>query len=379
MEPLIPEALLSRSKKVLFLTHLAIGDFTYLQNCFKVFKEKYPHIKIDLWIDEVRRTRLFWDWKHLRHYALTDWVSETGIFNKIYSGSYSWGRFHRQMRQAKEEEYPLIISLCTLRGDWYAKYARKMSPNGFIASVINKKYSGRGGFRKVDARLNIDINQSGMIPPADRGAVHISSIYQNWFDRLFNLPFTPDQRPPFVSIPNKWISYAKLRFTKWGINRKDVPEEKVVFINIFAKSACRCWPIDRLVKLINSLRQTDEFENAYFIINTEPRFYDMLRAFLSNFCLHRVFLFTANENFFQLPAIISLCDLVISVETSIIHLASALEIPVVALMRKKSPEWRPYYEKNSKIIIALTRKSWIEDISYQEVAEKMIEKERECC
>ena len=34
--------------KILFVSHLAIGDFVYLQNYFKLFAQKYPNLKIDL-------------------------------------------------------------------------------------------------------------------------------------------------------------------------------------------------------------------------------------------------------------------------------------------------------------------------------------------
>jgi hypothetical protein len=86
---LIPEELLQRSRKILFISHLAIGDFAYLQNYFLAFSRKYSHLKVDLWVDEVRRTWLFWRWPHLRKYALYDWVEQCPCFNKIYRRTYS--------------------------------------------------------------------------------------------------------------------------------------------------------------------------------------------------------------------------------------------------------------------------------------------------
>ena len=35
--PLIPSDLLRKSDKILFIAHLALGDYTYLQNCFQAF------------------------------------------------------------------------------------------------------------------------------------------------------------------------------------------------------------------------------------------------------------------------------------------------------------------------------------------------------
>jgi ADP-heptose:LPS heptosyltransferase len=45
--------------------------------------------------------------------------------------------------------------------------------------------------------------------------------------------------------------------------------------------------------------------------------------------------FLSAENFFQLPAMLSWCDLIISVETAVMHLANAVHVPVIALMRQK--------------------------------------------
>jgi len=87
-----------------------------------------------------------------------------------------------------------------------------------------------------------------------------------------------------------------------------------------------------------------------------------METFLGNYPLPRVFLFTANENFFQLLSIISLCDLVVSVETSVMHLAAALKIPVIALMRKKNPEWEPYRAAQTQVLFVKKRSDWVEDI-----------------
>ena len=80
-------------------------------------------------------------------------------------------------------------------------------------------------------------------------------------------------------------------------------------------------------------------------------------------------IFTADESFFQLPAILSLCEIVVSVETSVMHLASSLDVPTVALMRQKNPEWSPWNKARSVLITCRTRKDRIEDILSEEVVD----------
>ena len=360
---LIPPNLLKNSKKILFVTHLAIGDFTYWQNYFKAFAKEFPHIKVDLWIDEVRRTHKFWKWKSLKHYALNDWIENCGIFNKIYKETYSWFRFNTCIKKACKENYPIVVSLATIRFQKYAKYARAMSPNGFICGVFNsdKKYA----CKTLDAKIPLS-------KKLYKSFEHVSDMYALWFKKLFDIDVAPKDRIPFINIPERWVSFAKLKFFKWGIEEKEKRIDKVVFVNAFAKDKKRCWPVSKAIKLIKKLRAQQQYKYAYFIINSMPDSYDEVQSYLRNHSSNRVILFTAKENLFQLPAVISLCDLVVSVETSVMHLASALNIPVVALMRQKNPEWAPFRKENREIVWAKNRHSWIKDIKVDAVSEKVV-------
>lgn len=341
--PLVPRLVLEKADRVLFVTHVALGDFVYLQSCFKVFKDMFPHLKIDLWVDEAKPSK-----------TLLDWLRGSGLFHTIYSRP-AWAFVrNKSLWLVKKKNYPLIVSLCQMHTRYYARLARRMSKRGFIAGVISSKKSSKK-LSVLDAQLNCGCDSKTK-------DAHVSDLFKQWFEKLFGLEITFSNQKPFVLIPREWICYAKLRFIKWGIAPKEKRYEKVFFVNAFAKNAFRCWPIDRLLSLLRRLQQTDGFVDSYFIINVEPRFYNDIKKFLSNYCLHRIFLFTAHENFFQLPSIMSLCDYVISVETSIVHLASALQIPVVALMRRKSPEWAPFYKEKSAVVWAPKRRSWVEDI-----------------
>lgn len=88
------------------------------------------------------------------------------------------------------------------------------------------------------------------------------------------------------------------------------------------------------------------------------------------FALHAladVHLFSAEENFFQLPAILSRCDLIVSVETAVMHLANAVHVPVIALMRQKNPEWAPIDQANSVVITVQNRNDWVDRITVDDV------------
>ena len=354
--PLIPSDLLKKSDKILFIAHLALGDYTYLQNCFQAFARAYPHLKLHLWVDEVRRTSDASQWPHLKKNVLYDWLDACDFIDKVYKQNYSPELFQESIREAQQEHYPIVVSLGTLRPHFYADLAREISPHGFVLGL--KKPHGLPGllhwlsYRKLDASLDPDV--------ADRtSAPHISDVHAEWFRQLAGVDIPPAERIPFVHIPEQFVEGAKERLHEWGFDHR---LGKLVFINPFAKTRKRCWPVERVAELITTLRAQPEWRDACFIVNAVPQEVDNVKAMLARRQLDRTELFSANENFFQLPAMLAQCDLIVSVETAVMHLANAVGVPVVALMRQKTPEWAPVDKANSTVITADQRRDWVKAI-----------------
>jgi ADP-heptose:LPS heptosyltransferase len=359
---LIPEALLQKSNKILFVAHLAIGDFTYWQNCFRAFAQQFPHIKMHLWVDELRRTDDQTKWNHLKKYALYDWVRECNLFEKIYTETYSPASFEASIQQAQTEHYPIVVSLAVLHRHKYVKLIRRISPGGF---VVGQKKRVRLWdipkhliYRKLDAHIpayKITRQQQS----AGTGVPHISAIYADWFLQLFNLDIPEAERFPYVDIPLQWLNHAQQQFNHWRFF-KDKP---TIFVNGFSKSPERSLSLGRVFRLVELIRSESTWSNANFIVNVVPEALAQARQLFAQHSIDGVHLFSADENFFQLPAVLSLCDLVVSVETATMHLANAVHVPLVALMRQTSPEWVPFDKANSTVIKTSERKAWVDQIS----------------
>jgi heptosyltransferase-3 len=361
--PLIPSELLKKSDKILFIAHLALGDYTYLQNCFQAFSRAYPHLKLHLWVDEVRRTSDPTQWPHLKKNVLYDWLEACDFIEKVYNQNYSPELFHASIKEARLEHYPIVVSLGTLRPHFYASLAREISPDGFVVG-LKKPFNLAGlphffAFSKLDASLDPDV--------ADRArAPHISDVHAEWFRLLAGVEIPPTQRIPFVHIPERFVEGARARLAEWGFDREH-RHGKLVFINPFAKTRKRCWPVERVAELITEMRAQPEWRDACFIVNAIPQEVGRVTDMLTERRLERTQLFSAKENFFQLPAMLAECDLIVSVETAVMHLANAVGVPVVALMRQKTPEWAPVDKANSTIITADQRRDWVKAIPVRAV------------
>lgn len=370
MRQLVPSELLQQSSKILFIAHLALGDFTYMQNCFRAFKQAYPHIKMHLWVDELRRTKDQSQWAHLKNYVVYDWVNECDIFDKVYTRTYSPDLLEQSIREARSENYPIIVSLATMQRHKYVLLARKINPHGFVVGqkkrVVFYDIPKHLIYRKLDAFIpayQISRSQRKGI----EAVTHISRIYADWFHQLFNISISVQDSLPYVDIPAKWHDYAISQFADWGFNHDD----KTIFLNGFSKATHRSWPLSRIFELAAAIKKIPAWSQANIIINVVPESLPEAKALFAKTRLKQVELFSAEENFFQLPAILSQCQLIISVETAVMHLANAVHIPVIALMRQTTPEWVPINDAITTIIKTNNLKACVDEISVSQVLEAL--------
>ncbi|WP_395823461.1 glycosyltransferase family 9 protein [Collimonas sp.] len=370
---LVSSEALKKTDKILFIAHLALGDFTYLQNCFQAFARAFPHIEIHIWVDEVRRTDNAAAWPYLKKYALYDWLAECPFAARIYQQTYSPALFEQSIAEAQQQDYPLAVSLSTLRPPMYAALARQISPRGLVAGMKRPSgilaFSRRRAYRKLDVALDPD-NEV-------RAGTHISDVYAGWFQQLFGIVTTPLSRFPFVTIPAQWQQSAKHQLKEWGFKYQDQPasnQGKLLLINPYAKTKKRCWPLARVVELVAALNSMEAWRGTHFIVNVVPEEMANATAFFEQHAAGQIRLFSAQENFFQLPAMLLECDLIVSVETAVMHLANAVRVPVVALMRQKNPEWVPLDRERSVVITASNRRDWVSAITVTQVTEVLSRK-----
>jgi ADP-heptose:LPS heptosyltransferase len=363
--PLVPSGLLAGASRILFVTHLAIGDFTYMQACLRAFARAHPHVRIHLWVDERRRTADPSAWPHLRKYALYDWLAACPWIDKVYDSTYSPAAFEHSVDEARALDYPVVASLAVVDCHRYARLARRISPRGFVVGL--KKPAERllhmpsrwGGYRRLDAALP-------MYTAADCADRHISDIYAGWFARCFGVDVPPAARLPRMEIPERWVRAAHAQFAAWGF----AVGRPVVFVNAYSKSPDRTWPLERVAALARALQTRPAWRDAGIIVNAVPEELDSARRMFERRpdpALAHVRLFSADEHFFQLPAVMRLCGLVISVETAVMHLANAVGVPVVALMRRNCPEWVPIDRERSTVLMVPDIDDWVTRIALDDV------------
>lgn len=361
---------LQKTDKILFLIHLAIGDYAYIQNIFKAFHQKYPHIKIDLFILENRCTDDEKQWPSLKNYVIYDWLETCGFYHKIYRRNYAPQFLEESILEAHQEEYPIVITLGTLQDVQTEKLGRRIAGSeGLLVGlkIPLKWYRFKHHLIKHPSWKVLDLFFYSK--PLKKGE-HISAVYNSWIEQIAGITLSPKERLPFVDIPEKWFNSTNQYLQTLKTDKSTL----TIFINYLAKDPKRSWRIEQAFELIRRLQQEERFKHTTFLINTLPELITSLNKRIKEEGLPNTFSYSAIENFYQLPAMLKLSDLIISVETSTIHLANAVKTPVIALMRQRTPEWAPLDKSASTIIWVSHKKDNIDSISPEQVAGIVLQK-----
>lgn len=330
-------------QKTLFIIHLAIGDYTYMQRCFTKLKEQYPHLRIDLLIQDHRATDDQDKWEHLENYILYEWLKSSHLFGKIYK-TYSSCRLQKAIEETKSENYPLVITLGDLRSQNYSALAREIAQENYAMGIDIPTtifhLNHRKDLNKLDARI-ADLEDKSQ---------HISQKFAHWFEQIADLQFQPEDLYPQITIPHKWQEKIDLQLQLWQPANVIAP---TVFINIYAKGEERCWQPEQAIALIKKMQESSRYQDALYILNSPPEAEDELQEMITKHRLEKSYTFCASESFFELPALLKRCDLIITVDTSIMHLACISDAVLISLIRKKRPNdvrWAPLKAENSHII-----------------------------
>lgn len=320
--------------KLLYMSHLALGDYIYQGPFLKALTRCHSNIQLDIWLDDCRHNKK--DWHVGRSQALVQWLSSESHINYVYPIPSNTTELNKQTQQAKLIDYDAIVYVATQRNAEFAKTAVKIANKGKVFGTIPVSRLDRlihhFVYKKLDGQIHLNnINEYD----------HISDFYQDVFQQLFAIHINQNQRLLKLNISPQLQLKSARQINLWA-KKYYLTQPKTIFINHLSTSPKRDWTLSQLEELL--LLIDEQFPESLFILNSPPNEFQALKNWVcNNPKIHHLSLevFTAKTNFFELPSLMSLCSLVISVETSIMHLASSLNIQQIALIRQSATQWRP--------------------------------------
>ena len=352
-----------QAKRLLFMAPLALGDFLYLKTFLAEIKRSYPHLELDIWLDDNRKNNQ--SWRLSRSRTIEQWIAEEADFTRSYGCCDSLPRQQLQIRRAQKLNYDLIIIQGANRGRHYSAIAREISPLAFIATYKGtSRFYGlldKWDFRHSDKTCQL--NKKNL--PQN---YHVTDRYYQIIRTISGINLTPDNFMPTLKLPQLSVSHA----AKWleqqfpDVNRRG----PVVFLNHLSTDKKRDWQLSQLLDLIEQMGRNNP--DSRFIVNIINEHREALLAAVQaagGLRPFQVAVFTAREHFLELPSLIARADLVITVETAIMHFAAASARPLIAMMRQKKPYWAPPASKTSRVVYTAKKKDHIRDISVATIIE----------
>lgn len=304
---------LVNSKRILLLRQDRIGDLLISVPLIKSLRKALPQSRLDLLLS----------YKNVAaKNCIVSAINNIYVFPKGF-----WGRVVTLLL-LKKNNYDLIVDL----------YDNASFSSSFIIKFANPKFSL--GFDKENRNIYTHI-----VSLPDKMKVHI-------VDRLrrFLVPFGYEN----------YLANFEFSLTK----KSSLPdkEKKRVGIVISGSSDAKFWGQQNFLELIILLQNKYNYDIVVF----GTKKYRKILEFLGKNTYTYVAPIT--DDFDEFASMIASCDFLITPDTSVVHLASAFNIPVVVLYtfvnEKYGMPWFPY---KTKYIALTSKKDKYEDINPEDI------------
>lgn len=220
----------------------------------------------------------------------------------------------------------------------------------FILAFSKAKY--KIGFNKVNRKL-----YNYIIEKPDSSKTHVVERLLH-FTKIFNIKYTKEEIRVFYYIDEKALE----KINNYLLTNK-LDNYFKIGINISAGSEARFWGIKNYKELITEITKYSQIK---VIILCSPN--DIEKAEQISNGLFPIFYDNSFENF---SAMISKLNLLITPDTSAVHIASAFNVPVFGLYVKYNTNdmiWSPY---NTEFECVITEQPTLKNIHLNEVLSKL--------
>ena len=334
MLPLISQTELKQARKILYMSHLAIGDFVYQGYFLKTLAARYPQLQLDVWIEDFRSSPK--SWHNGRNQMLCQWLGDEPFIHTIYPIATEQESREDIAARIRQQDYDLVVFMTSSRKAKFAHYAKRVAPNAKIVGLVEDGFGW--GLPSIRARMVTDASYAFK----SSATTHISQLYADRFNHCFDLQQDCNNRVALApTVPTAYQEQAKAQLNALKAQHQ-LDTARVIFINPLSTSPKRDLSSTKLIALMAQLHQAHA--NLLFVISLPPDKLDEIEHSLAaSSALESVHwhVFTASQHFMQLPAMLSMADVVITVETAIMHLASSLDVFHVVVMRDKARCWQP--------------------------------------
>ena len=220
-----------------------------------------------------------------------------------------------------------------------------------VTLLINSlKFPNKVAFDKKTSKIYTHI-----VPYLDPTKNHVVDRY-NEFIKYLKLPLPKDNRIDYKP------SNDSIKFADDFDNEAFTENKFLVGINISAGSNARFWGIERYQKLISYFSEYD----VNLLLFCNPSDKDLAEKIADG----KIKIFV-NPDFDKFAAAISNLDFLFTPDTSVVHLASAFNIPMFGIYVKYNTENVVWYPYNTEHDLIVTKEANFDNLHFDTVVNKL--------
>ncbi|MCX7735805.1 MAG: hypothetical protein N2319_03735 [Candidatus Kapabacteria bacterium] len=318
-----PQKIFSGNLKILILRQDRIGDLIISSSIIRILKNILPNAKIDIVLSR----------KNYQAYlCIANNVNEIFIYTKKLIESF------KLIFKLKKNSYDLVIDF----------FDNASTTSSLFLKLIKPKFSL--GFDKENRNI-----YSHIVPLLDKTKNHI-------IDRIsmILLPFginpKEEKLDPFYPINEIKLADAKKEFDK-------NPEKILVAVNLAGSDRSKYIGKDNLLKLISMSQE--KFQNVKLILFYTVDYLKDVEDLSKEIEVIKAPIFSDFDSYSNYLAA---CDIIITPDTSAVHLASAFKKPCIALYKGlRDTSDLPWFPYNTKYKALETNGDKISDIPAIEI------------
>jgi ADP-heptose:LPS heptosyltransferase len=298
-------------RRVLFLRHDKIGDMIVTLSTFHTLKRFYPQIEIGV----------------LASRANSLVVKNDSSISRVFIHHKTPGGLLRTFREIRRQNYDVVIDLMTGASVTSLILATAAAPGSYRFGVGKEAFARYYDFYSLEWRNH-------------EQKLHISEVFRSTL-----IPFGIGLNEGVLDGKIQLSAAEQRRGKEIAESIRDKRYRYLVLLNPSAGKLDRTWAEDKFVRLVGVISRA--YPQIQFVVSYAPVEIKLARR-MAAAGGENVSIIPEGLSILDIIALLSHIDLVISVDTSICHIAAELDVPLIALYSGNNvnfSRWRPYGQR----------------------------------
>ena len=311
-------------KKLLILRYDRIGDIIVTTPVFRALKKANPSLRIGVLASE----------------SNAELICRNPNVDRIYTLHTSWLNLWKEIRSARTEQYDVVLNFIFNRTTSGGVLANLIAPHGIKIGQGAEKY-------------RFYFNVLLKLPRGDR---HMADILAGIVKEVFRVRIPAKELRFDLPVEKEFERSVERFVTEFSADGKEkgkrgkarrVPKRPLVVVNISATDDVRKISREQAPEIVRSVLKTGRYRVAVISSPNDSEWRDtVINTVNSPLC--RAYPAAGVAPLKEIAALIGVAQAVITPDTSIVHIASAMQTPVMGLFTplQVTAEWLPYNVKH---------------------------------